>query len=208
MLLLRLSFYEILKYLSLQFIGGLGAFLLSFLLKNKSTWLQVPFIMLMVVVYMRWSKPYELPAIQIKPFRKHIFQLLIGLFSMCILVTFLFYYEISKWFECIPKTFSMFFITGLAPYYICLAFLEEIFFRGKLYSIIERKNWFAAIIIPSVLFGVFHLSNGDTRYAKFSIIYSTLFGVLLATMRRLTGSIYAGFYCHFLMNAFLVTRTI
>jgi len=75
---------------------------------------------------------------------------------------------------------------------------EEIFFRGMLLTSYERFYGKKAIIITSVMFGIFHF-NPQNLFAP--IILGIIFGYLV----QLTGSIYTGIVGHIANNGVAVT---
>ena len=86
------------------------------------------------------------------------------------------------------------------------AFLEELLFRGIVFGALRLlgQGQLKALIISSLLFGIFHLRNlwwagwrrswRTTRYA--GLIAGPIFGIV----RILSGDIYLGILVHFLHN--------
>ena len=79
---------------------------------------------------------------------------------------------------------------------VCLALLpaiaEEILFRGFLTSAFEKRFW-VAVLVPSVLFGIFHLE--PTQAAG-----TVLLGVGFALARLCTGSLITSMLAHGIYN--------
>lgn len=81
------------------------------------------------------------------------------------------------------------------------AFVEEIFFRGFLFSKFNIKNY---VITNGALFSLFHLTNifdvGDVRYTVFQLLWALCMGVSFALLRILCKSIIPGVIFHALIN--------
>jgi sodium transport system permease protein len=79
------------------------------------------------------------------------------------------------------------------------ALCEEAFFRGPLLQgLLTRLAPPGAIVVNGLLFGVFHMD-------LYRLLPTTLLGILLATLRYRTGSLWAPALAHFLNNGTLVT---
>jgi membrane protease YdiL (CAAX protease family) len=82
-----------------------------------------------------------------------------------------------------PVNSSM--IWGLVTYLVVVV-AEELFFRGEVYGFVEKRysaKW--ALVISSVLFGLFH-----TRQGLLGIITKTITGMLWGSVRYTTDMIY------------------
>ncbi|MEC9092137.1 MAG: ABC transporter permease subunit/CPBP intramembrane protease [Planctomycetota bacterium] len=92
---------------------------------------------------------------------------------------------------------------------LCLSVIpavcEEIFFRGVLLrSIFPRNKAWVAVLLSSLIFGVFHtLSLTDLSSQKF--LPSFLAGIILAWLAIKSGSILPGMLLHILNNGILVS---
>ncbi len=79
------------------------------------------------------------------------------------------------------------------------AFAEELLCRGYLLTVIrDSVGAPAAIGLTSVMFGLLHMRNPGATVA--SVLVVTLSGLLLATVRIRTGSLYAAGMAHFAWN--------
>jgi len=91
------------------------------------------------------------------------------------------------------KTYEIVLYLSLAP-----AICEEIFFRGFIYGNLEKittnKN---AIIISSLLFGIFHIYPAK-------IITTALLGISFSYIVYLSKSIYPAILMHFINNLFTI----
>ena len=78
------------------------------------------------------------------------------------------------------------------------AVFEEMYFRGFFFSGYRKyRGARTAIILSSVLFGLFHMN-----FQQF--LYATILGIIIAVIRELTGSMWAGMLFHFANNAMAV----
>ena len=79
------------------------------------------------------------------------------------------------------------------------ALAEEIIFRGYLLTVIrDSVGSRAAVLLTSVMFGLLHLKNPDANWASVSVVIFS--GLLLATVRIMSGSLYAAWMAHFAWN--------
>lgn len=74
------------------------------------------------------------------------------------------------------------------------AAFEEIVFRGIFFGTYKKRNPFGAIFLSALLFGLMHMNINQFSYAF-------LIGIVLATVDYVTGSVWAGFIIHFVINA-------
>ncbi len=80
-----------------------------------------------------------------------------------------------------------------------LALTEELFFRGILYRILEQwLGTIIALIIPSLLFGMVHISNENITLL--GIVGATIGGLLLGIMYTFTNRLWLPFAFHFGWN--------
>lgn len=102
----------------------------------------------------------------------------------------LFEHSVSLTEQSFPE---MLFSTALIP-----AVFEELFFRGFLYAGFRKARGARfAIVLTSVLFGFFHMNVQQ-------ILYAVVLGIVLAILREVTGSIWAGCLYHFVNNGWAV----
>jgi membrane protease YdiL (CAAX protease family) len=68
---------------------------------------------------------------------------------------------------------------------LTVAFIEETFFRGVLYSAVERESGTsAAIVLPSLLYAALHFLNGRLRIPDSEVDWSSGFAVLIKVFER------------------------
>jgi membrane protease YdiL (CAAX protease family) len=73
--------------------------------------------------------------------------------------------------------------------------MEELFFRGFLYPVLERRvGVFAGILLTALPFGLMHLPQYGYEWSAVLIIF--LVGVVLTAVRAATKSVAAGFLVH------------
>lgn len=81
---------------------------------------------------------------------------------------------------------------------VCLALLpaliEELMFRGFITSAFSRRSAIAAVLFPSILFGLFHFE--PTQVAGTMVL-----GIGFGLVRVMTGSLLPGIAAHFTYNA-------
>ncbi len=75
---------------------------------------------------------------------------------------------------------------------------EEVFFRGFVLRGYERIGPKAAILVSSILFGVFH-------YNIYNLLGATVLGLVFGMVVMTTNSLYAGMVGHIVNNGFAVT---
>ncbi|MGB7874615.1 MAG: type II CAAX endopeptidase family protein [Anaerolineales bacterium] len=82
--------------------------------------------------------------------------------------------------------------------YLLVVFAEEIYFRGQVYSFIEKRfSARTALVVSAILFGLFHASQGLR-----GIITKSITGALWGSVRYTTGMIYLLIIpVHFAYNA-------
>lgn len=82
--------------------------------------------------------------------------------------------------------------------YMLVVFAEEIYFRGQLYSFIEKRfSAPTALVVSSIMFGLFHARQGLG-----GTLTKTITGVLWGSVRYTTGMIYMLIIpIHFAYNA-------
>ena len=72
--------------------------------------------------------------------------------------------------------------------------VEEIIFRGVLYSTYKQCGVGKAAIFTAILFGLFHMNLNQMSYA-------VVMGIVLVILNEITGSILSSMLMHFLINA-------
>src|SRR5262249_4283234 len=83
------------------------------------------------------------------------------------------------------------------------ALTEELFFRGYLFSALQRtaKPW-TVIVVTGVLFGVMHSVIGGSLGAE-QMLPATLLGLILGCIRWRTSSVLPGMALHLVHNVLL-----
>lgn len=91
----------------------------------------------------------------------------------------------------------------LAVFALTPAVIEELCFRGYLFSAFERvmSPW-RTILVTAVLFGLFHVLTGSALLVE-RFIPSTMMGVLIGWVAYRTGSVWPGVVIHFVHNGLL-----
>src|SRR5206468_3482416 len=86
---------------------------------------------------------------------------------------------------------------------IVSAVVEEIFFRGFLFSALERvMQPLATVLLSALLFGLLHVVMGGP-FGTFRFWPSMLMGVFLGLLRLVSGSVWPGMLLHTLHNSLL-----
>lgn len=87
---------------------------------------------------------------------------------------------------------------------LCVAIIEEIFFRGVLYQLLEKWSKCGYIILSSLLFAFFHLVNiyegMEWQYVFFQMLSAFTAGICYASLVICEESIYSCIVFHFLTN--------
>jgi len=102
---------------------------------------------------------------------------------------------------------------GSVAIYLCVPLAEELLFRGFLFAVVADafpRTWRfgrwrvgAATLVTSLAFGLWHLGGFHLPadgFIVFQVIYTTIAGLLFAFMREQTGSIWAPWLVHFVVN--------
>ena len=88
---------------------------------------------------------------------------------------------------------------------IFVAVMEELIFRGSFFKAAEiLTDEHKAVLITSILFGLFHLINlsGDytVSYVLLQVAFNAVIGLGLAALRAKTGSIFIGIIIHMFLD--------
>ncbi|MCT4565892.1 MAG: CPBP family intramembrane metalloprotease [Maledivibacter sp.] len=75
---------------------------------------------------------------------------------------------------------------------------EEVFFRGLLLRVYEKKSKMSGLVITAILFGLFHFNLQN-------LIGPIVLGLVFGYLVQITDSIYAGIIGHITNNGFAVT---
>lgn len=85
-----------------------------------------------------------------------------------------------------------------------VGFSEEILFRSFLIRAVANKNIKAAIFIPSIIFGVVHLTNlfggANLMQTMLQVIYATAFALMCSLFFIKTNNIIPCMICHSIVN--------
>ena len=108
----------------------------------------------------------------------------------------------------VPYIFIGTFGNAVVKALFCVAYvgiMEELIFRGYVYRAIElRFGENKAIVLSSIVFGLFHLVNltGNTPpvFTLLQVVYATMIGLMLAVLCSKTKSIYPRMLIHALFN--------
>lgn len=104
-----------------------------------------------------------------------------------------------------------------ASIYLCTPLFEELMFRGFIFAVLAdafprtlavgRLRFSTATLISAVAFGLWHLGGlnwPENGFILFQVFYTSIAGFLFALIRERTGSLYAPWFVHFLVNAWAV----
>ncbi len=110
------------------------------------------------------------------------------------------------------------FYGGSSAVFVCVPLMEELLFRGFLFAVLDdafprrwklgRFRFATATVVTAVAFGLWHLGGlrlPSDGFILFQVIYTAIAGLLFAIMREATGSIWAPWSVHFVVNAWAVT---
>lgn len=110
------------------------------------------------------------------------------------------------------------FYGGSSAIYLCVPLMEELLFRGFLFAVMEdafprnlhfgRFRLSIATVVTALAFGLWHLGGlrlPTDGFILFQVIYATIAGLLLGIMREKTGSIWAPWGVHFIIDTWAVT---
>ncbi len=85
-----------------------------------------------------------------------------------------------------------------------VGFSEEILFRGFLMKAIMNKNPKIAILLPSIFFGIIHITNlfvgADVVMTILQVIYATSYGLMCSMFFYKTNNIIPCMICHSITN--------
>lgn len=85
-----------------------------------------------------------------------------------------------------------------------VGFSEEILFRGFLMKAIMNKNPKAAILFPSIIFGIIHMTNlfsgANIVMTTLQVIYATFFALMCSMFFYKTNNIIPCIICHSITN--------
>ena len=80
------------------------------------------------------------------------------------------------------------------------AVCEELICRGFIYGVFRSRSCVAAIVVSTLCFALLH---GNIEQA----VYAGCFGLMLAIIREMTGSVYPGIFAHMIFNSVSVLPT-
>ena len=200
LLLVWMLFFEriLLKFMKYIFPAKFGVMLeLNF--NYRLIFMQVSILLIFIVLYFIISKKPIKDTLNIKKISlKNI--ILIFLVSIFIQPIIMFISSISLFFT--ENVFGMQMVSSLRYplWQLILAtavfppILEEIIFRGILFKKYEKYSFWYGIILTSLFFAIMHLNLNQCLYTFFM-------GVVIAILVKMTGSIFSGILCHFIINA-------
>ena len=85
-----------------------------------------------------------------------------------------------------------------------VGFSEEILFRGFLMKAIMNKNHKVAILLPSIIFGIIHITNlfggANIVMTTLQVIYATFFALMCSMFFYKTNNIIPCMICHSITN--------
>lgn len=93
------------------------------------------------------------------------------------------------------------YITSLLVFTIAVGISEEIFFRGIVLRILQRKSNKYAIVMSSIFFSILHLANlargANIKYTVLQVFFAFLFGFICAELVVITESLIPVIIWHF-----------
>lgn len=92
---------------------------------------------------------------------------------------------------------------GILYYGVAAAVVEEAVFRGIIMKAVERRwNKRAAVLVPSVLFGLVHIIGNDLDFISIFqlLVAGSLVGILFSLVAYESGSIWSGALIHAVWN--------
>ncbi len=199
------SIIEIVKYIVVQYVGGLFFFFLAFFFKHNTAWEHTISFSFQVFIYGFWSNSWKLTSLRIRPFYILFRNFNVGIIcALLYCLSFAFFKKIqitNNFYDILLQ--SVF--NGTASLLLVVALLEEIFFRGKLFEIFSSKNPILAIITTTLLFSLFHFSKTNlAQFIEFNLWYMIFLGLLIGILRHYTKSIYSCLIFHFITNMYIV----
>ena len=97
---------------------------------------------------------------------------------------------------------SIYEITKVIPMWLGIAiigclpgFIEEVLFRGVMYSAFRKRSILTGIVVSALTFGLMHMNFNQ-------IMYAVYLGVIFALVVEATGSLSSSMFLHMLFNAF------
>jgi membrane protease YdiL (CAAX protease family) len=109
------------------------------------------------------------------------------------------------------------FYGGTMAIYFVIPFEEELLFRGFLFAVLDdafprswsvaRLRFRTATLVTAVAFGLWHLGGlgwPEDPFILFQVFYTAIAGFLFALMRERTGSLWAPWLTHTVVNAWAV----
>lgn len=167
--------------------------------------IQILFLFVPTIIYFIVTKENVVDTLRLKklPLKDILMVMVIALF--CQPVAWFLSYTTNLFFP--NKVAEVFKIISGFPYILLLfviavvpAIFEEITLRGIILRGYKEKSILTAGIFTGLIFGMLHLNAQQ-------FLYTTVLGILLAYLVRITGSIYSSMLCHFLFNGFQVTMS-
>ncbi len=91
----------------------------------------------------------------------------------------------------------------LASFALAPAIIEELCFRGYLYSSLRQQlSPWRTILITALVFGLFHVLTGSVLLIE-RMVPTTMMGIVIGWAATRTGSVYTGMLIHFIYNGFI-----
>lgn len=173
----------------------------------------IPIVLLLsAYISLKWFENKSIKDIGLTFNKNAIIEVSIGVFLAFLLMGIIFIIELSlgwikvigfAWNYCSPSTYIIFLCKSIILF-TSVALSEEIFTRGYVLNELESyKGRTFAIIVSSIIFGLFHLSNAVGTWAFYIVPFSlSLIGVLFAMLFYTKKSLWIPIGFHFSWNIF------
>ena len=152
-----------------------------------------------------WIFSYEWHELGFQRMRKKSLKATLGLSCLALLFPALKFYQ--AW-NILPSGVGLKIVFGFmiltAPLALIVALIEEIEFRGILFSAVHFLPSWSRVPITSLLFGAFHIPSYGFTYG----LYTMWMGLLLGAIRQQSQSIYPSIILHFIVDVLVLWTVI
>lgn len=170
---------------------------------------------ILIIVFFGCSAFFKVDAVEVGQFKKPIKSLSLLLIPLIVIFCIITFLPIQGWIVKIMNVISQavggqkisgpqiysgsvgYFFLSVLCIAIIPAFGEEILFRGAVFSGFKTMGVKKAILLSALLFSLFHMNILQT-------VYQFIFGIVLAIVLLISGSIFATIIMHFLNNLIVI----
>ena len=171
--------------------------------------------LILIIVFFGCSAFFKVDAVEVGQFKKPIKPLSLLILPLIVLFCIITFLPIQSWIVKIMSAISKavgghsiegpqiysgsvgYFFLSVLCIAIIPAFGEEILFRGAVFSGFKTMGVKKAILLSALLFSLFHMNILQT-------VYQFIFGIILAIILLMSGSIFATIITHFLNNLIVI----